>query len=149
MPTRISTTTALRFHPDRDRPVDASEDRARLLIGPSVAAVVVFEVVLNGMAMFNHANFHLPAGLDRLLRRVVVTPDMHRVHHSTIQTETDSNYGFNLSVWDRLFGSYVDQPTGGHAGMAIGLDDFPGDQPTRLGWAIAAPFRAPRTGTAQ
>lgn len=143
----FDVTTALRFHPIEIGLSMLLKIALVFLIGPSAVAVVVFEVVLNGMAMFNHANARLPAGLDRVLRLVVVTPDMHRVHHSTIQPETDSNYGFNLSIWDRVFGSYVGQPRGGHEGMAIGLDDFPGEAPTGIGWALAAPFTASRTGS--
>ncbi|WP_455218440.1 sterol desaturase family protein, partial [Kaarinaea lacus] len=92
-----------------------------IVLGPPVAAVVIFEVVLNGMAMFNHANVKLPLPLDRVLRLLVVTPDMHRVHHSTEDNEANSNYGFNLSIWDRIFGTYIDQPREGHENMAIGI----------------------------
>jgi sterol desaturase/sphingolipid hydroxylase (fatty acid hydroxylase superfamily) len=95
-----------------------------VLLGPPVPAVVVFEVLLNATAMFNHSNVRLPAPLDALLRRVIVTPDMHRVHHSHLDHETNSNFGFNLSVWDRLFGTYRDQPEEGHEGMIIGIDTF-------------------------
>ena len=94
------------------------------LLGPPLAAVVIFEVLLNAMAMFNHSNVQLPLVLDGVLRRVIVTPDMHRVHHSHLANETNSNFGFNLSVWDRLFGTYLAQPAAGHAGMVIGIDTF-------------------------
>ena len=83
----------------------------------------------------------LPNALDRLLRPLIVTPDMHRVHHSTIAREHNSNYGFNLSIWDRLFRTYTDQPKNGHAGMTIGLDSYQSDDPTRLGWSLRLPFR--------
>jgi len=95
-----------------------------LLLGPALFAVLVFEVLLNGMALFNHANVRLPAGVDRVLRVLLVTPDMHRVHHSILRRETDSNYGFNLSLWDRIFKTYVAQPAQGHDGMTIGIPDF-------------------------
>jgi len=95
-----------------------------LLLGPPVVAVVVFEVVLNATAMFNHGNVRIPAGLDRLLRLIVVTPDMHRVHHSVEDDETNSNFGFNLPWWDRLFGTYRAQPRGGHEAMTIGIRTF-------------------------
>lgn len=95
-----------------------------LLLGPALIAVLVFEVVLNGMAIFNHANISLPPAVDRLVRYLLVTPDMHRVHHSTIVAETNSNFGFNLSIWDRIFKSYVDQPEKGHDEMTIGLAEF-------------------------
>ncbi len=111
-------------------------------LGAPAIAVFAFEVVLNGMAMFNHANLRLPLGLDRVLRLLVVTPDMHRVHHSVIRGETDSNYGFNLSVWDRLFGTYVAQPALGHDGMTVGLSEYQSEAPTHLGWSLALPFRS-------
>ena len=95
-----------------------------LLLGPPVAAVVIFEIVLNATAMFNHSNISLPAGLDRVVRWFMVTPDMHRVHHSVIRAETNSNFGFNLPWWDRLFGTYRAQPAAGHQGMQIGLPEF-------------------------
>ena len=95
-----------------------------MLLGPPVVAVVVFEVVLNATAMFNHGNVHMPVGLDRLLRLVVVTPDMHRVHHSVEDDETNSNFGFNLPWWDRLFETYRAQPRVGHEAMTIGIHTF-------------------------
>lgn len=95
-----------------------------VVLGPPVIAVVVFEVILNGMAMFNHANVRLPLELDRIIRRFVVTPDMHRVHHSVEDNETNSNFGFNLSIWDHLFGTYIDQPREGHEGMTIGIHTY-------------------------
>ena len=96
----------------------------RLLNFVILVAVLVFEIVLNATAMFNHGNIRIPAGLDRLLRLVVVTPDMHRVHHSHLDYETNSNFGFNLSLWDRLFGTYRAQPDEGHEDMVIGIDTF-------------------------
>jgi len=94
------------------------------VLGPPVVAVVVFEVVLNAMAMFNHSNVRLPLGLDRVLRWVVVTPDMHRVHHSVEDDEANSNFGFNLPWWDRLFDTYRDQPRAGHENMSIGIHTY-------------------------
>jgi len=90
--------------------------------------------------MFNHANIRLPLPLDRLLRMFVVTPDMHRVHHSVLVHETNSNFGFNLSIWDRLFGTYTAQPAAGHDNMTIGLSQFQHDPTYRLGWMLALPF---------
>ena len=95
-----------------------------VLLGPPLLAVVVFEVVLNATAMFNHGNIRLPLPLDRVIRWLIVTPDMHRVHHSHLEHETNSNFGFNLSLWDRLFGTYRDQPQDGHTGMVIGIDTW-------------------------
>ncbi len=110
-------------------------------LGPPVAAVLVFEIVLNATSMFNHSNARLPLGLDRWLRLLVVTPDMHRVHHSTIRRETDSNYGFNLPVWDRLFRTYNDQPAKGHHAIDIGLEHWRGREPSGLVWSLLLPFR--------
>ena len=99
-----------------------------LLLGPPVLAVVIFEVVLNATAMFNHSNVRIPAGIDRILRLFVVTPDMHRVHHSIEDDETNSNFGFNLPWWDRLFGTYRAQPRAGHEAMTIGIRTFRQDK---------------------
>ena len=109
-------------------------------LGPPALAVVIFEVLLNGTAMFNHANVRMPIGLDRVLRWFVVTPDMHRVHHSVIARETNSNFGFNLPWWDRLFGTYRSQPSAGHEGMTIGLTQFRDLRVERLHSMLALPF---------
>ncbi|MBU2645786.1 sterol desaturase family protein, partial [bacterium] len=109
-------------------------------IGPLPAAVVVFEALLNGTAMFNHGNIHIPKSVDRIIRWLLVTPDMHRVHHSVIPVETNSNYGFNLSWWDRLFGTYRAQPKEGHAGMTIGLDVFRESKYLHPHWLLVQPF---------
>jgi sterol desaturase/sphingolipid hydroxylase (fatty acid hydroxylase superfamily) len=114
-------TTALRFHPVEIVLSMLIKSAAIFAFGPPVLAVLIFEVLLNGFAVFNHANVHLPARLDRIVRWLIVTPDMHRVHHSKIAREANSNYGFNLSLWDRIFGTYRDQPALGHAGMRIGV----------------------------
>ncbi|OGI56505.1 MAG: hypothetical protein A2V58_03530 [Candidatus Muproteobacteria bacterium RBG_19FT_COMBO_61_10] len=106
-------------------------------------------MALNATAMFNHANVRLPLGLDRVLRRLLVTPDMHRVHHSIEDHETNSNFGFNLSVWDRLFGTYKDQPDAGHDGMTIGIREYRSEkQVDRLPGMLALPFRGTVTGYA-
>ncbi|MEM1377295.1 MAG: sterol desaturase family protein [Pseudomonadota bacterium] len=135
-------TTALRFHPLEIVLSMVWKAAIIIALGAPPIAVLVFEIVLNGMAMFNHANAKLPKRLDRALRWLIVTPDMHRVHHSAVQTETDSNYGFNFSFWDRLFSTYVDQPVAGHDGMKIGLEDYDGPKTSSLGWALALPFRS-------
>ena len=110
------------------------------VIGPPVAAVLIFEIILNGAAMFNHGNICLPKSVDRLLRYAIVTPDMHRVHHSVIIRETNSNYGFNLPWWDRLFGTYCDQPAEGHDAMTIGLAQFRDLAKLTLLWLLVLPF---------
>ncbi|KAF0099073.1 MAG: fatty acid hydroxylase [bacterium] len=114
-------TTGARFHPIEILLSMLIKFATIVVLGPPVVAVVIFEVLLNATAMFNHGNIRLPAGLDRVLRWFVVTPDMHRVHHSVEDDECNSNFGFNLPWWDRLFGTYRDQPRGGHLGMTIGI----------------------------
>jgi len=138
----FDVTTGARFHPIEIVLSMLIKLAAILVIGPSPEAVAVFEVLLNATAMFNHGNVRLPAAVDRWLRWIVVTPDMHRVHHSVEDDETNSNFGFNLPWWDRLFGTYRDQPRGGHAGMTIGIRGFrdPG-QVDRLPGMLALPFR--------
>ena len=137
----IDVTTAIRFHPVEIALSMVIKIGLVYALGAPAAAVVAFEVILNGCAMFNHANIRLPRAVDAVLRLLVVTPDMHRVHHSVDRREHDANYGFNLSVWDRLFGTYVAQPAGGHHGMTIGLAPYQTEAPTRLGWSLALPFR--------
>ncbi len=136
----FDVSTGLRFHPVEILLSMAWKMLVVLVIGAPPAAVVVFEVVLNAMAMFNHGNVRLPAALDAVLRLVVVTPDFHRVHHSTIHRETDSNYGFNLSLWDRLFRTYVAEPENGHLDMQIGLPDYRTTAPSGLLWCLMLPF---------
>ena len=137
----IDVTTGARFHPLEIVVSMAYKLVCVALVGPSVFAVILFEIVLNASAMFNHANLALTKGLDRTLRAVVVTPDFHRVHHSVIPSETDSNFGFFLSVWDRLFGTYIAQPKHDHQGMVIGLHEHQTDQPNRLIWSLLVPFK--------
>lgn len=137
----IDVTTAIRFHPVEIALSMALKIGIVYALGIPVAAVILFEVVLNGAAMFNHANIRIPPAADRWLRLIVVTPDMHRVHHSVLRREHDANYGFNLSIWDRLFRTYVAQPEAGHQGMTIGLRGHQDEAPTRLAWSLAFPFR--------
>jgi sterol desaturase/sphingolipid hydroxylase (fatty acid hydroxylase superfamily) len=119
------------------------------VLGAPVIAVILFEVILNATAMFNHGNISLPKGLDRVLRWIVVTPDMHRVHHSVEDDEANSNFGFNLPWWDRLFGTYRDQPRGGHQGMTIGIHKYRDHkQVNQLPGMLALPFIGKITGYA-
>ena len=120
----FDVTTGLRFHPIEILLSMLIKFAAIAVLGPPVLAVVVFEVLLNATAMFNHGNVRLPLAVDRLLRWLVVTPDMHRVHHSWEDDETNSNFGFNLPWWDRLFGTYRAQPRAGHMDMTIGIRSF-------------------------
>lgn len=117
-------TTGARFHPIEIILSMLIKSAVILLLGPPLAAVVIFEVLLNATAMFNHGNIQIPPAIDRWLRWLVVTPDMHRVHHSIEDDETNSNFGFNLPWWDRLFGTYLDQPRHGHQGMIIGIRHY-------------------------
>jgi len=136
----IDVSTGLRFHPIEILLSMLIKMVVIVLLGAPMLAVLIFEVLLNATAMFNHGNVRLPSGVDRWLRLIIVTPDMHRVHHSIIRQETDSNFGFNLSLWDRMFGSYRDQPEAGHTGMQIGLPEY--RQARGLAWMLALPFRA-------
>lgn len=117
-------TTGARFHPVEIVLSMFIKAAVILVLGPPVMAVIIFEVLLNTTSMFNHGNVHMPLVLDRVLRLLLVTPDMHRVHHSIEEDETNSNFAFNLSVWDRLFGTYRDQPRAGHKKMTIGISTF-------------------------
>ncbi len=135
-------TTGARFHPVEILLSMVIKFAAITALGPPVVAVVLFEVILNGMAMFNHGNVALPERLDRALRWIVVTPDMHRVHHSVEDDETNSNFGFNLSWWDRLLGTYRGQPRAGHIGMTIGIRDHRDPRDVdRLPGMLLLPFR--------
>ena len=135
----MDVTTAIRFHPVEIGLSMLVKIGAVYALGPSAVAVIIFEVLLNGCALFNHANLKIPARLDGLIRLVLVTPDMHRVHHSNIRREHDSNYGFSVSLWDRMFGTYNDQPSSGHEDMTIGLQ-WQDDAPAKLGWSLMLPF---------
>lgn len=136
----LDTTTGARFHPIEILLSMVIKFAVIAALGAPPVAVVIFEVLLNATSMFNHANVRIPAGLDRLLRWIVVTPDMHRVHHSIIRSETNSNFGFNLPWWDRLLGTYQAQPLDGHEGMTIGLDSFRDPKHLRLDRMLVQPF---------
>ena len=135
-------TTGARFHPLEIILSMLIKFATISVLGPPVVAVVIFEVMLNATAMFNHGNIRLPAAVDRALRWVLVTPDMHRVHHSIEDDETNSNFGFSLTWWDRLFGTYRDQPRAGQIGMTIGIRDFTNPQQVdRLDGMLLLPFK--------
>src|SRR3954471_2289133 len=137
----IDVSTGLRFHPIEIVLSMLIKIAVVILIGVPAVAVIAFEVVLNATSMFNHSNAAMPVWLDRIVRMLVVTPDMHRVHHSVLRHETDSNFGFNLPWWDRLFGTYRPQPEAGHDRMTIGLPIFRDPQELRLDRLITQPFR--------
>ena len=135
-------TTGARFHPLEIILSMLIKFATISVLGPPVVAVVIFEVLLNATAMFNHANIRLPQALDRALRWVLVTPDMHRVHHSIEDDETNSNFGFSLTWWDRLFGTYREQARAGQIGMTIGIRDFTNPQQVdRLDGMLLLPFK--------
>jgi sterol desaturase/sphingolipid hydroxylase (fatty acid hydroxylase superfamily) len=136
-------TTGLRFHPLEIGLSLATKCAAIAALGAPAAAVLAFEVVLNAAAMFNHANASLPAPVERWLRWLVVTPDMHRVHHSVLRAETDSNFGFNLPWWDHLFGTYRAQPAAGHTAMRIGVIGFARAEERKLPRLLLQPFCDP------
>lgn len=138
--TEIDVTTAVRFHPVEIALSMLFKIGLVYLLGASALSVLLFEILLNGTALFNHSNIKLPLAVDAPLRKILVTPDMHRVHHSVRRQEHDSNYGFALSIWDRLMGTYVAQPAKGHEGMIIGLG-WQDERPSRLSWSLLLPFR--------
>ncbi|MDI5985910.1 sterol desaturase family protein [Halomonas sp. M4R5S39] len=140
----FDVTTGLRFHPLEILISMGIKLAVVAALGAPAVAVLIFEVVLNATSMFNHGNVRLPTRLDRWLRLFVVTPEMHRVHHSIVRRETDSNFGFNLPWWDRLFGTYRDQPAAGHLGMTLGIEDFREARDLRLDRMLIQPFLTPR-----
>ena len=137
----FDTTTGIRFHPIEIVLSMVLKLAVVAALGAPPIAVLLFEVVLNASSLFNHGNVRLPAALDRALRWVVVTPDMHRVHHSVIPAETNSNFGFNLPWWDRLFGTYRAQPQAGHDGMTIGIEQFRDPRELRIDRMLLQPWR--------
>lgn len=136
----IDVTTGLRFHPVEIVLSLMIKLAVAAAVGAPAAAVLIFEVLLNGASMFNHGNIRIPLSWDRIIRTVLVTPDMHRVHHSVIVRETDSNFGFSVSWWDRLFGTYRDQPAEGHDRMRIGLKGYHDDRSSSLASLLIMPF---------
>ncbi len=137
----FDVTTGLRFHPLEILISMVWKMAVIAALGAPAGAVLVFEVLLNATSMFNHSNLAIPGGLDRVLRWFVVTPDMHRVHHSIHRDETNSNFGFNLPWWDRLLGTYRAQPRDGHDGMIIGIGQFRDPGELRLDRMLLQPWR--------
>jgi sterol desaturase/sphingolipid hydroxylase (fatty acid hydroxylase superfamily) len=136
----IDVTTGVRFHPIEILLSMGIKMVVVVLTGAPPASVLIFEIILNGTSMFNHGNVRYPQQIDPFLRLVVVTPEMHRVHHSTIRWETNSNLGFSFPWWDRLFGTYRNQPAKGHLEMIIGLDQYKEPKKLTFLWLIALPF---------
>ena len=141
----IDVTTGIRFHPIEAVLSMAYKCGVIILLGPITLAVIIFEILLNASAMFNHANVRLPQSMDRVLRTFMVTPDFHRVHHSVLEKETNSNYGFFLSIWDRCCKTYIKQPRDNHQGMTIGLHTYQDAKPGHLWWCLTVPFTS-KTG---
>lgn len=142
----FDVTTGARFHPLEILASAGVKLAAVAVLGPSALAVLVFEVLLSATAMFNHGNVRLPVAADRWLRRLVVTPDMHRVHHSAVPAETSRNFGFCLPWWDRLFGTYLAQPAAGHERMRIGIAEFRDAAELRLHRMLLQPLREDKAG---
>jgi sterol desaturase/sphingolipid hydroxylase (fatty acid hydroxylase superfamily) len=137
----IDVSTGLRFHPIEILLSMVIKLAVVIALGAPAMAVLIFEVLLNATSMFNHSNIRIPGGFDGVLRWFVVTPDMHRVHHSMLAPETNSNFGFNLPWWDRLFGTYRAQPTAGHEAMTIGIEQFRDPRELGLDRMLLQPFR--------
>jgi len=135
-------TTGARFHPVEICLSMGIKLGVVALLGPPVIAVILFEIILSTMAMFNHANATLPAPIDRTLRMLIVTPDMHRVHHSIEHPEFNRNFGFNLSIWDKIFGTYKKEPDLGQTGMNIGLSQYKKSEKQSILWMILLPYRS-------
>jgi sterol desaturase/sphingolipid hydroxylase (fatty acid hydroxylase superfamily) len=142
----FDVTTGLRFHPVEILLSMGIKLAVVLALGPPAVAVLIFEVVLNATSMFNHGNFRLPLALDKVLRWIVVTPDMHRVHHSVRPDETNSNFGFNLPWWDRLLGTYRAQPAAGHKDMTLGIEQFREPRELWLDRMLVQPLLGPASG---
>jgi sterol desaturase/sphingolipid hydroxylase (fatty acid hydroxylase superfamily) len=142
----FDATTGLRFHPGEILISMGIKLAVVAALGPPAVAVLLFEVILNATALFNHANINLPRPVDRVLRLFVVTPDMHRVHHSIDPRETNANYGFNLPRWDWLLCTYIAQPAKGHEGMEIGIEQFRTRRDLWLDRMLIQPLRGPASG---
>jgi sterol desaturase/sphingolipid hydroxylase (fatty acid hydroxylase superfamily) len=142
----FDVTTGIRFHPLEILLSMGIKLAVVAALGPPAVAVMIFEILLNATSMFSHGNVRVSTRVDGLLRWLIVTPDMHRVHHSILPQETNSNFGFNLPWWDRLFGTYRAAPVNGHEGMTIGIDQFRDASELRLDRLLLQPFRGEPSG---
>jgi len=138
--TEMDVSTAIRFHPTEIAFSMVLKIGLVYVVGANPICILVFEILLNGSSMFNHANINIPSKIDKALRLLIVTPDMHRIHHSSDRCEHDTNFGFALSIWDHLFRTYRSDPERGHKGMEIGLS-WQDEKPARLGWSLGLPFK--------
>jgi sterol desaturase/sphingolipid hydroxylase (fatty acid hydroxylase superfamily) len=137
----VDVTTGARFHPVEILLSLGIKFLVVVPLGAPPLAVLLFEIALNGTSMFNHSNVRIAPAIERVLRWLLVTPDMHRVHHSVVRRETDSNFGFNFPWWDRLFGTYRPQPEAGHQAMTLGIEQFRDSKELRLDRMLTQPFR--------
>ena len=137
----MDVTTGARFHPVEILLSLGIKFLVVVLLGAAPLAVLLFEITLNATSMFNHSNVQIAPAIERVLRWLVVTPDMHRVHHSIVRRETDSNFGFNFPWWDRLFGTYRPRPEAGHEAMTLGIEQFRDSKELRLDRMLTQPFR--------
>ncbi len=137
----LDVSSGVRFHPIEILLSMLIKMLTVMLLGVSPIAVMMFEIILNATAMFNHSNLRFPLGVDAIIRKILVTPDMHRIHHSIIRKECDSNYGFNVSWWDRLFRTYTALPQDGHLGMTLGLNDFRQKHDQQVHHLLMQPFK--------
>lgn len=145
----LDASSGIRFHPFEMLISLGFKLAVISVLGPAALAVFLFEILLNASSLFEHASLAIPKRVDAALRKVIVTPDMHRVHHSVFREETNSNFGFCLSVWDRLFRTYIAQPKDGHEDMALGLDIRPEGDPSSLAWTLVSPFRKAQAARTQ
>jgi sterol desaturase/sphingolipid hydroxylase (fatty acid hydroxylase superfamily) len=143
----VDVTTGARFHPLEILLSLGIKFVVVVGVGASPVSVLVFEILLNATSMFNHSNVRVPPGVERVLRLLVVSPDMHRVHHSIVRRETDSNFGFNFPWWDRIFGTYRPQPEAGHQAMTLGIEPFRDPKELRLDRMLTQPFREDKGGS--
>jgi len=137
----VDASTALRFHPVEIAFSVVFKTLLVLVLGPMALAVIIFEILLNASAIFNHANIRLPKTIEPMIRSVIVTPSMHRTHHSVLPHETDSNFGFCLSCWDRLFGSYTAKPSVGENKLCLGLYEYQNHNTASFIWSLSLPFK--------
>ncbi|MBM3845942.1 MAG: sterol desaturase family protein [Verrucomicrobia bacterium] len=145
--THLDVTSGVRFHPVEMAVSMGLKGVMILVLGASATGVFLFEILLNATSLFNHSNARLPGGIDRILRWIIVTPDFHRVHHSANPKETDSNFGFNLAIWDRIFGTYCAQPALGHDELQVGLEEFRKPEDQRLSSLLLQPWKSEPSGS--
>ena len=138
--TEMDISTAIRFHPIEIALSMALKIGLVYALGADPLLVLTFEILLNGSSMFNHANIKIPNQIDKFLRLLIVTPDMHRIHHSSDRTEHDTNFGFALSIWDHIFQTYKSYPKNNHEDMEVGLN-WQDEKPEKLGWSLGLPFK--------